>query len=98
MAQDRGDVGGAQAVEADVLGALARRGGRPRRSGIASLLLGHILTEARRMGFTQLSLETGAAGFVLPARKLYGKFGFDYCEPFADYQPDPNSVFMTRLL
>ena len=69
-----------------------------KRSGIASLLLEHILTEAKRMGFTRLSLETGAAVFFLPARKLYEKFEFDYCEPFAGYQPDPNSVFMTRLL
>ncbi|MET7382075.1 GNAT family N-acetyltransferase [Streptomyces sp. NPDC005526] len=68
------------------------------RSGVASRLLEHILTEAKRLGFTRLSLETGAADFFLPARKLYAKFGFDYCEPFADYQPDPNSVFMTRAL
>jgi putative acetyltransferase len=69
-----------------------------KRSGIASLLLQHIITEARRMGFTRLSLETGAAEFFLPARKLYQKFGFEYCQPFADYKPDPHSVFMTRTL
>jgi putative acetyltransferase len=69
-----------------------------KRSGIASLLLGHIITEANRMGFTRLSLETGSAEFFLPARRLYEKFGFGYCEPFAEYQPDPLSVFMTRLL
>ncbi len=69
-----------------------------KRSGIASLLLEHIITEARRMGFTRLSLETGAAEFFMPARKLYEKFGFDYCQPFADYRPDPYSVFMTRVL
>jgi putative acetyltransferase len=69
-----------------------------KRSGIASLMLEHIITEAKRMGFTRLSLETGAAEFFLPARKLYEKFGFDYCEPFADYRPDPFSVFMTRVL
>jgi putative acetyltransferase len=69
-----------------------------KRSGIASLLLQHIITEATRMGFTRLSLETGAAEFFLPARKLYQKFGFDYCQPFADYEPDPHSVFMTRTL
>jgi putative acetyltransferase len=69
-----------------------------KRSGIASLLLEHIITEAKRMGFTRLSLETGSAGFFLPARKLYEKFGFAYCEPFADYRPDPHSVFMTRML
>ena len=69
-----------------------------RQSGIASLLMKHILAEAQRMGFTRLSLETGSAEFFLPARRLYERFGFDYCEPFADYRPDPNSVFMTRLL
>jgi putative acetyltransferase len=69
-----------------------------KRSGIASRLLAHILTEAKHMGFTRLSLETGSAPFFLPARKLYEKFGFEYCEPFADYRPDPNSVFMTRPL
>ncbi|WP_440064561.1 GNAT family N-acetyltransferase [Streptosporangium sp. OZ121] len=69
-----------------------------KRSGTASLLLEHIITEAKRMGFTRLSLETGATEFFLPARKLYEKFGFDYCEPFADYRPDPYSVFMTKVL
>jgi putative acetyltransferase len=69
-----------------------------KRSGIASLLLEHIITETKRMGFTRLSLETGATEFFLPARKLYEKFGFDYCGPFADYQPDPYSAFMTRVL
>lgn len=69
-----------------------------KRSGIASLLLGHIIDEARRMGFTKLSLETGTAEFFLPARKLYEKFGFSSCEPFADYRPDPCSTFMTRTL
>jgi putative acetyltransferase len=68
------------------------------RSGIASLLLAHIIAEATRMGFTRLSLETGSTGFFAPARKLYAKFGFETCGPFADYRPDPNSVFMTRTL
>lgn len=69
-----------------------------KRSGIASLLLEHIIGEARGMGFTRLSLETGTAEFFLPARKLYEKFRFDYCEPFADYQPSPHNTFMTRAL
>ena len=68
------------------------------RSGIASLLLEHVITEAERLGFTRLSLETGSAPFFLPARKLYEKFGFGYCRPFADYRADPNNVFMTRVL
>jgi putative acetyltransferase len=68
------------------------------RRGIASAILGHIIAEAQRMGFTRLSLETGSAEFFAPARKLYEKFGFTYCEPFADYRPDPLSVFLTRTL
>jgi len=69
-----------------------------KRSGIASLVLGHIIAEAGRMGFARLSLETGSADFFAPARKLYEKFGFTYCGPFADYRPDPLSVFLTRAL
>lgn len=69
-----------------------------KRTGVASRLLEHIVAEAKWMGYTRLSLETGAAGFFSPARKLYQKYGFEYCEPFADYKPDPNSVFMTRPL
>lgn len=69
-----------------------------KRGGIASLILGHIIDEARRMGYARLSLETGSDDFFAPARGLYEKFGFAYCEPFADYLPDPLSVFMTRTL
>ena len=69
-----------------------------KRSGIASMMLEHIIAEARRMGFTRLSLETGSAEFFAPARGLYEKFGFEYCEPFAGYRPDPLSVFLTRTL
>jgi putative acetyltransferase len=66
------------------------------RGGVASTLLAYMIDEARSMGITRLSLETGSGEFFEPARRLYTKFGFEYCEPFADYQPDPLSVFMTR--
>jgi putative acetyltransferase len=68
------------------------------RTGVASHLLAHVIAEARRLRFTRLSLETGSAEFFQPARKLYEKFGFDYCGPFADYRPSPHNVFMTRIL
>jgi putative acetyltransferase len=68
------------------------------RNGIGSLLLRHIITETRRMGFTRLSLGTGSAGYFAAARQLYAKFGFEYCQPFAAYQPDPHTVFMTKTL
>lgn len=65
-----------------------------RRCGIAALLLNHVLSEARRAGYRQLSLETGSMEFFAPARALYERHGFEYCPPFADYELDPNSVFM----
>jgi putative acetyltransferase len=68
------------------------------RQGVASRLVAHVLDEARAMGFTQISLETGSEAFFAPAQALYARHGFDYCEPFADYRPDPLSVFMTRTL
>jgi putative acetyltransferase len=68
------------------------------RSGIASLLLTHVIAEAKRMGLRRLSLETGTADYFVPARKLYEKFGFESCEPFADYQPSPYNTFLTRTL
>ena len=66
------------------------------RKGVASRLLHHLMDEARRRGYRRLSLETGLMNAFEPARKLYAKFGFRYCEPFADYKIDPNSAFMTR--
>lgn len=69
-----------------------------RRSGVASLLLDHMVAEARRMGLSRLSLETGSFAFFTPARQLYLRRGFVLCEPFADYEPDLNNVFMTKAL
>ncbi|HUZ76320.1 MAG TPA: GNAT family N-acetyltransferase [Chloroflexota bacterium] len=69
-----------------------------RRSGVASALLEHVIAEAKRRGYSRLSLETGSFDLFEPARRLYLKYGFDYCKPFADYAEDPNSVFMTRLV
>ncbi|QUN06028.1 GNAT family N-acetyltransferase [Shewanella yunxiaonensis] len=69
-----------------------------RRRGIASALLNHLLQHAAGLGVTRLCLETGSMAFFEPARALYLKFGFSECTPFADYQPDPNSVFMEKFL
>ncbi|HKS26823.1 MAG TPA: GNAT family N-acetyltransferase [Pyrinomonadaceae bacterium] len=75
-----------------------RTASRHLRRGVASAMLSHIIEEARRRGYTRLSLETGSQAVFEPARSLYASFGFRYCEPFADYVDDPNSVFMTREL
>ena len=66
------------------------------RKGVAEKILVKIIDEAQRRGYTKLSLETGSMQVFIPARKLYEKFGFDYCPPFADYVDDPNSVFMAK--
>jgi putative acetyltransferase len=65
------------------------------RKGIARRMLQHIIEEAQRRGYRQLSLETGSMDDFEPARRLYASFGFQYCQPFSDYTEDPNSVFMT---
>ena len=75
-----------------------RTSSRHLRRGVAKNLLNHILEEAKRRGYSRLSLETGSMEAFEPARKLYAGFGFTYCEPFANYVEDPNSVFMTREL
>lgn len=68
------------------------------RKGIASSILRHIISEAERRSYRRLSLETGSMAAFAPARALYVAFGFTYCEPFAGYTEDPNSVFLTREL
>ena len=68
------------------------------RKGVAAALLQHILVEAGKRRYRRLSLETGSAPAFAPARSMYARFGFVPCEPFADYVPDPYSVFMTRTL
>ena len=68
------------------------------RKGVASMVLESIIAEARRRGYTRLTLETGATAWFMPAHQLYRKLGFQTCAPFADYVPDPNSLFMTREL
>jgi putative acetyltransferase len=69
-----------------------------RRKRAGSALLLHVLAQAKAMGLTRASLETGASGYFAPARALYAKHGFVECAPFEGYKPDPNSVFMTREL
>ncbi|MDO8144823.1 MULTISPECIES: GNAT family N-acetyltransferase [unclassified Isoptericola] len=66
--------------------------------GVATRLLGELMTLAAERGYTRVSLETGAEDFFAPARRIYTRHGFVECEPFATYVPDPNSVFMTFAL
>jgi len=68
------------------------------RKGVARRVMEHIIEEAKRRGYRRLSLETGSMEDFAPARTLYASFGFQDCGPFADYEEDPNSVFMTMEL
>ena len=75
-----------------------RTAAHARGRGVATLLLSHIVDEARRNGYGRLFLETGSQDFFAPARRLYLRHGFSTCPPFGDYGEDPNSVYMTLPL
>ena len=68
------------------------------RKGVAARLMEHILAEAKRRSYRRLSLETGSTDGFDPALRLYARFGFERCGPFANYTNDPFSVFMTKVL
>ena len=70
---------------------------RPEARGrnVATSLMEAIIERAKRAGFTEMVLDT-LEGMV-PARRLYAKFGFARCEAY--YQnPMPDVVYMRRLL
>lgn len=69
-----------------------------RRKGVARAMLQHVVDECCSRGYTRLSLETGSGDAFLAADQLYRTFGFDYCGPFGEYDPDPFSRFMTLQL
>lgn len=69
-----------------------------RGRGVATLMLRHILDDARGRNLESIYLETGTEDYFAPARRLYARHGFTECAPFADYVLDPNSVFMELRL
>jgi len=66
--------------------------------GVASAILTQLIAVARERAYVRLSLETGSGEAFEPAHRLYEKFGFRYCGPFADYKEDTFSRFMTLEL
>ena len=68
------------------------------RKGVAAKILERIIEIAVARGYKHLSLETGSGEAFIPARKMYERFGFSYCEPFGDYTLDPYSVYMTKAI
>lgn len=69
-----------------------------RQRGVGTMMLAHMIAVARSRSYERLSLETGSMEAFRPARTMYEKTGFSYCEPFGDYVADSNSVFMTMCL
>lgn len=67
-----------------------------RGRGLAGKVLDALMTTARSLGIRVLRLETGVVSHA--ALRLYEKAGFRRCDPFADYRPDPLSVFMEKQL
>ncbi len=63
--------------------------------GAGSRILKHMIDQARAMGLTRLSLETGTWPYFHPAYRVYLRHGFVDCPPFADYKADPDRRFMT---
>jgi putative acetyltransferase len=69
-----------------------------RGRGAGKAVLDHLLHEARRRGYSRVSLETGKPAMFLPARRLYESHGFAQCPPFGDYVEDDFSLCMTLEL
>ncbi len=65
-----------------------------RGTGAGRAMLAHLLAVALREGHHTVYLETGATEDFAAARALYAAQGFTETAPFADYKPDPWSVFM----
>ncbi len=69
-----------------------------RGTGAGRAMLEHLITRARELGFASLKLETGSGELFEPALRLYRKFGFEPCGPFAGYEPgDFNQLFALKL-
>lgn len=69
-----------------------------RGTGAGRAMLTHLLNLARTKGASGVYLETGSTDDFLPARRMYESVGFQPCDPFEGYSPDPWSVFMTLPL
>tara|TARA_Y100000590_G_scaffold360811_1_gene417245 strand:+ start:1648 stop:2103 length:456 start_codon:yes stop_codon:yes gene_type:complete len=64
-----------------------------RGKGMGEKIISHLIDQAKKIGIKKISIETGAGEFFSPARKLFSKFGFKICKPFAHYKEDPNSCY-----
>ena len=72
-----------------------------------NVFFGHLLTALVGVIFVNfiplpiyinIALAVGAGVFFMPARKLFDKCGFRLCKPFAHYQEDVNSIYLTKII
>jgi putative acetyltransferase len=68
------------------------------RKGVGRAIVQHIVSEARRRGYTWLSLETGTDPSFANAREFYCSMGFKFCDPFGNYVASEQNCFMTIKL
>ena len=69
-----------------------------RQKGNGIKVIEHLISEAKKLNIKRLSIETGAGRFFEPARKLFKKCLFEPCKPFAHYEEDVNSIYLTKLI
>ena len=69
-----------------------------RRKGFGIEIIKLLIKEAQNLNIKQISIETGAGDFFIPARKLFENCGFKPCKPFAHYKEDINSIYLTKLI
>lgn len=68
------------------------------RKGVGRAMLNHLISVAKERGYTRLSLETGKDASFESVRIFYGKMGFEFCDPYVNSPPCPQSSFMTLKL
>ena len=69
-----------------------------KNQGNGIIVIKHLIDEAKKLKIKRISLETGAGKFFDPARKLFKKCDFTPCKPFAHYEEDVNSIYLTKLI
>ena len=67
-----------------------------RKKGNGEKIFYNLIKESKKLKIKKISIETGTGIFFKSARKLFTKFGFESCSPFAHYKNDPNSCYYTK--
>ena len=66
--------------------------------GVGGAMLAHLISTARIIGMTRISLETGNNEIFAAANRLYEREGFERCDPFGAYRHTPFTHFYTRSI